>query len=224
MGVFTLTGLGLKFSAIIIYYSFGIPILALVLTMVSALLLGMGLPTVASYIMLSILVAPALIDLGFSRLATHMFVFYFGLISAITPPVAVASFAAAGIADAPMGKTGLEAVKLGLSAFIVPFMFIYGEELLMRGALWDILRAAATSLIGVFFLPCSVEGWALNSSVGMFKRAGLFVAALLLIDPGLDTDIAGMVIGGVSIFKNASEYVRYKKGGRNISKNTGGTV
>ncbi|RGY99903.1 TRAP transporter permease [Clostridium sp. AM58-1XD] len=195
MGVMTLTGLGLKFSSIIIAFSMGSRILALVLTMLAALLLGMGLPTVASYIMLSILVAPALIDLGISKLAAHMFVFYFGLLSAITPPVAVASFAAAGIAQSPSGKTGWTAVKLGLTAFIVPYMFIYGPEILMVGKPFPIALAAVTSMIGVYFLAASTEGWGPLGKLRWYER-GLFAgAALLLIIPGAVTDAAGIALG-----------------------------
>jgi TRAP transporter 4TM/12TM fusion protein len=208
MGVMTLTGLGLKFSAIIIQFSMGIRILALILTMVSALLLGMGLPTVASYIMLSILVAPALIDLGVSKLAAHMFVFYFGLLSAITPPVAVASFAAAGISKAPLGKTGITAVKMGLTAFIVPFMFVYGPELMMIGDAPSIVLAALTSLAGVYILAAATEGWGPCGKLLAYERLCLVAAAVMLIIPGLPTDFIGIALGAVGLIRSVSNHMK----------------
>ena len=210
MGVMTLTGLGLKFSSIIIAFSMGSKILALLLTMLAALLLGMGLPTVASYIMLSILVAPALIDLGIPKLSAHMFVFYFGLLSAITPPVAVASFAAAGIAQSPSGKTGWTAVKLGLTAFIVPFMFIYGPEILMVGKPSHIVLAAVTSLLGVYFLSCFTEGWGPFGGLKRHERVLLAGAALMLIIPGIATDGIGIVLGMAGIGRTFRESRRNK--------------
>ena len=208
MGVMTLTGLGLKFSSIIIQFSMGIKILALILTMISELLLGMGLPTVASYIMLSILVAPALIDLGVSKLAAHMFVFYFGLLSAITPPVAVASFAAAGIAKAPLGKTGTTAVKMGLTAFIVPFMFVYGPELMMIGEVPSIILASITSFIGVYFLAAATEGWGPCGGLRAYERIVLAAAAIFLIIPGIMTDAIGIILGAAALARSVCTHVK----------------
>lgn len=201
MGTMTLTGLGLKFSTLIISCSMGSTFLALVLTMVAALVLGMGLPTVASYLMLSILITPALVDLGISVLAAHMFVFYYGLLSSITPPVAVASFAAAGIAKAPMGKTSMEAVKLGITAFIVPYMFIYGPELLLQGDIPNTVLALITSFGGVYILACSMQGWFLTSKLSGWQRAVALGAAITLIVPGAVTDAVGVALMAVSFFK-----------------------
>ena len=199
MGTMTLTGLGVKFSSVIISMANGRTIVALLLTMVAALTLGMGLPTVASYLMLSILIAPALVDLGISLLATHMFIFYFGLLSSITPPVAVASFAAAGIAKAPMGKTGLEAVKLGITAFIVPYMFVYGEEILLIGSVGNILLAILTAGFGVFLLACSMQGWFMKTAVSLPLRIVAFAAAICMIIPVILTDVIGLVLGAAAL-------------------------
>ena len=211
MGTMTLTGLGVKFSAVIISMANGRTIIALLLTMVAALILGMGLPTVASYLMLSILIAPALIDLGISLLATHMFIFYFGLLSSITPPVAVASFAAAGIAKAPMGKTGLEAVKLGITAFIVPYMFVYGEEILLIGSIGNILIALASAGLGIYLLACSMQGWCMKSAVAPVMRVIAFAAAICMIVPGLLTDAVGLALGAVALFPQIMDLIKRKK-------------
>ena len=211
MGTMTLTGLGVKFSSVIIGMSNGNTLLALILTMVAALVLGMGLPTVASYLMLSILIAPALTDLGISILAAHMFVFYFGLLSSITPPVAVASFAAAGIAKAPMGQTGLEAVKLGITAFIVPYMFVYGPEILLQGTIVNILLALATSVVGIYLLACSMQGWLLKSPLNVLQRVLAFAASIMLIIPGWATDIIGLVLVSAAFLKPVMQYYNDSK-------------
>lgn len=211
MGTMTLTGLGLKFSSVIIGCSMGSTFLALVLTMVAALVLGMGLPTVASYLMLSILITPALVDLGISVLAAHMFVFYYGLLSSITPPVAVASFAAAGIAKAPMGKTSLEAVKLGITAFIVPYMFIYGPELLLQGDIPNTVLALITSFGGVYILASSMQGWGLSSPLTRWQRVVALAAALTLIVPGMLTDVIGVALAAVCFYKPYQAWREGKK-------------
>lgn len=201
MGTMTLTGLGIKFSSVIISLSHGYTLPGLVLTMVAALILGMGLPTVASYLMLSILIAPALTDMGIPLLATHMFIFYFGLLSSITPPVAVASFAAAGIAKAPMGKTGFAAVKLGITAFIVPYMFVYGPEILLEGSIPSILLSLVTACVGIYLLACSMQAWSFDSSLGMPQRVLAFAAAITLIIPGIVTDVAGLALAAIVMVK-----------------------
>ena len=208
MGVFSLTGLGLKFSALILAYSHGIKILALLLTMIAGLILGMGMPTTAAYIMLSTLIAPALTDMGMSVIQAHLFVFYFGILSSITPPVAVASFAAAGIAKAPIGKTSFAAVRFGLTAFIVPFMFAYGPELLFAGDFLSILIAILTSITGIFFLASATEGWILGSECNIVERILLFIAALFMLFPGAITDLIGIgvaALGSARCFKNLLE-------------------
>ena len=201
MGVFSLTGLGLKFSALILAYSQGIKVLALLLTMIAGLILGMGMPTTAAYIMLSTLVAPALTDMGLSIIQAHLFVFYFGILSSITPPVAVASFAAAGIAKSKIGKTSLAAIRFGLTAFIVPFMFAYGPELLMVGSVWNILLALVSSVIGIFFLASATEGWILKGRANIVERVLLLAAALFMLFPGVVTDLIGLGIAALACIR-----------------------
>jgi len=193
IGIIGLTGIGLKFSGLIIDLSGGILIITLIFTMITSIILGMGLPTVAAYIVQVPLTIPALIELGVSPLAAHLFVFYFAALSAITPPVALAAFAAAGLAGADPMKTGLTAVRLGLAAFIVPFMFVYGETLLLVGDVPSIILSTITAIIGIIGVGCAVEGWFLREAV-WYERVILFIGAILMIIPGLMTDLIGFVI------------------------------
>lgn len=178
VGVIQLTGLGLRVSSLITSLAGNSLLLALVLCMVAALILGMGLPTTVLYIVLSTLAAPSLVSLGLPPLVAHMFVFYFGCISSITPPVALAAYAAAGIAQSDITKTGLYAFKLGISAYIIPFLFVYNPELLLIGSPWGILREALIGLIVVIVLSYGAEGW-------LFQKTGLLTRLLLLVSPAL---------------------------------------
>jgi TRAP transporter 4TM/12TM fusion protein len=199
VGVTTLTGLGLTLSSIIITLSGGKLWVALVFTMLTSIVLGMGLPPSACYIILAVMVAPALEKMGVAPLAAHMFIFYFGCIAVITPPVAVATYAACGIAESNPIETGFKALKLGIAAFIVPFMFVYGPALLAVGSTGEILIAAFSSLVGVFCLAAAVEGRIIGR-IGVLSRIGMFTAAVLLIKPGIDTDAFGLLIFGVVYF------------------------
>jgi TRAP transporter 4TM/12TM fusion protein len=192
IGVFNLTGLGMSLSSMLVELSQGFLPALLVLTMLSSLVLGMGMPTTACYIILAVLVAPAMVKLGVLPIASHMFVFYFGIISAVTPPVALAAYAGAGLANAPPGKTGYAASKFALSGFILPYMFVYGPELLMVGSWGDIILAVVSSIMGVFVLSAAVQGFLLRKA-SIFERTVLLVSSLLLIKPGLVTDIIGLI-------------------------------
>ncbi|WP_017756344.1 TRAP transporter permease [Calidifontibacillus oryziterrae] len=193
IGIIGLTGIGLKFSSIIIELSGGILIITLIFTMITSIILGMGLPTVAAYIVQVPLTIPALVELGVSPLAAHMFVFYFAALSAITPPVALAAFAGAGLAGADPMKTGLTAVRLGLAAFIVPFMFVYGETLLLVGGAADIALSVVTSIIGIIGLAFAAEGWMLRHAF-WYERVILFSGSILMVIPGFTSDVIGIVI------------------------------
>ncbi|WP_026581986.1 TRAP transporter permease [Bacillus sp. J33] len=193
IGIIGLTGIGLKFSSLIIELSGGILIITLVFTMITSIILGMGLPTVAAYIVQVPLTIPALIELGVSPLAAHMFVFYFAALSAITPPVALAAFAAAGLSGSDPMKTGLTAVRLGLAAFIVPYMFVYGETLLLVGDVPDIILSVITSIIGIIGIAWAAEGWLFRHAY-WYERAVLFIGALLMINPGAVSDLIGFAI------------------------------
>lgn len=192
VGVVTLTGLGLKFSGAIIQLAQGNLYLTLVFTMIASLILGMGLPTTAAYIICAILAVPALTNLGVNVLSAHLFVFYFAIISAITPPVALAAYAGAGIAKSDPMKTGLTACRIGLAAFIVPYMFVFNPALLMSGPVLQIIWVTFTALIGVILLSCSVIGWWL-AYMKTWERVLLFCASILLIEPSLITDIISLV-------------------------------
>ena len=198
IGVVTLTGLGLKFSYIVISVAGSNLVLALLLTMVTCLILGMGLPTAAAYIITAALGAPALIKLGVTPIAAHIFVLYFACISSITPPVALAAYAGAAIAKSDPMKTGWTASRLGITAFIVPYMCVYGNELLLIGSATSIIQALATGLIGVFFLSLSMQGW-FWGKVPLLTRGLLLLAAMGLIKPGTYTDLGGLALGGLTM-------------------------
>ncbi|MBT2661664.1 TRAP transporter permease [Bacillus sp. ISL-45] len=193
IGIIGLTGIGLKFSSLIIDLSGGILIVTLIFTMITSIILGMGLPTVAAYIVQVPLTIPALIELGVSPLAAHMFVFYFAALSAITPPVALAAFAAAGLAGSDPMKTGLTAVRLGLAAFIVPYMFVYGETLLLVGDVQHIILSVVTSIIGIIGIAWAAEGWLFRHSY-WYERVILFIGSLLMVNPGFVSDLIGFAI------------------------------
>lgn len=195
IGTLSLTGLGNKLAGLIITISGGNLIIALLLSMVVLILLGMGLPTTAAYIITSSVVAPALIEMGVMPLAAHMFIFYFATMSAITPPVAIASYAAAGIADSNPNTTGWLAFKLGLAAFIVPYLFVSSPILLGQGNIGEVIFAVIMGLIGMYFFAAAISGW-LVKDMPLWVRVPCFIGALLLIDSGLITDVLGIALCG----------------------------
>ncbi len=193
IGVINLTGVGLKFTSFVLFVAGDSLIPALVLTMVAGIILGMGMPTTPAYIVQAALLIPALIKLGVLNVAAHMFVFYFSTISAITPPVAMAVYAAAGIGGAKLWPTGLWAMKIAATGFIVPFMFVYGPSLLFIGSWFDIITSAISASFGVIALSAGLMGF-LVKELKMWERFILVAAALMLIKPGIYTDIAGYAI------------------------------
>ncbi len=193
IGVINLTGLGLKFTSLILFIAGDSLIPALIFTMFAGIVLGMGLPTTAAYIVQAALLIPALIKLGVPVIAAHLFVFYFAIISAITPPVAMAVYAAAGISGSNLWRTGLEAMRIGATGFIVPFMFVYGPSLLMIGSTTTIVTTIISSSIGVVALSAGLMGWFLKEATWL-ERVLLVAGALLLIKPGLYTDAVGLVL------------------------------
>lgn len=211
VGVFNLTGLGIRLSSLLIELSHGYLPALLVLVMTASLILGMGLPTTACYIILAVLVAPTLVEMGVRPVAAHMFVFYFGIISAVTPPVALAAYAGASLAGAPMSQTGFTAWRLALAGFILPYMFVYGPELLMIGRWTDIALAAASSSLGVFALATSLQGYLIREAK-LAERVVLLIAALLLIKPGLATDLAGLAGIGLVVVTQLLSARKAKKG------------
>ena len=201
VGVASLTGIGLRMSELIIQVSGGNLLSALMLTALGSIVLGMGLPTTAAYVVLAALGAPALVQLGVPLLAAHLFIFYFGCISNVTPPVSLAAFAAAGISGAPPLKTAMTAAVLAGAGFVVPFMFVYGPPLLLVGTIPEITLAFVSAIVGVTALAAAGMGFA-RRPIAWWERAILFVAALALVLPGLATDGAGLV-GVVVVFSRA---------------------
>jgi TRAP transporter 4TM/12TM fusion protein len=191
IGIVTLTGLGVKMSRLIVELSMGRVFLALPLTMLVSLVMGMGLPTTAAYLVLAVLGAPALVNMGVDVLPAHLFILYFGALSTITPPVALSTYAAAGIAGSDPIQTGITAVKLAAVSFIIPFMFVFSPELLLMGTPGATIFAVVTALIGCLALAASIVGW-LGRKIGGFTRFLFFASALALLQPGLYTDIAGL--------------------------------
>jgi TRAP transporter 4TM/12TM fusion protein len=194
VGVIALTGIGGRFSQLLLGLAAGNQVLAMLFAMLVALVLGMGMPTTAAYAIAASVIAPGLMRLGIEPLVAHMFIFYYAIISAITPPVALASFAAAGMAKADPWRTSLIALKLGLATFIVPFMFFVSPLLLAQGDLLPVLGVLATASLGVVMLACATEGW-LVGRLGLLPRALLLGGALCLIVPEPATDALGLGLG-----------------------------
>ena len=195
VGVASLTGIGLRMSEFIITLSGGHLPIALVLTAMGAVILGMGLPTTAAYVVLAALGAPALTEMGVPLLPAHLFIFYFGALSNVTPPVALAAYAAAGIAGGTPVRTAVTALSLAATGFVVPFMFVYGPPLLLDGSLVAIVGSFATAVVGVAALAGSVIGF-VWTPIRVWERGVLATAALCLLASGIRTDVVGIVVLG----------------------------
>lgn len=195
-GILSVTGLGSKLSIFIISMSGGVPVVGLFLTMVAAIILGMGLPTTAAYLILATVVAPALAEMGVPLLTAHMFVFFFGCVSTITPPVALASYVAAGVADADVNRVGWTAFRYGLVCYLLPFAFFFGPALLADGSILEIGSTALTGVVGVFFLAAAIVGY-LRGNLSAVERAWIALAGVGLLDQGLATDMMGLTAAGL---------------------------
>lgn len=199
VGTVTLTGLGLKMGNGLVALAGGQLLPTLVLTMISSLILGMGAPTTANYIITSTIAAPALMKLGVNVLTAHMFVFYFGIIADITPPVALAAFAGSAIAKSDPIKTGVNASKLAIAAFLIPYIFVINPQLLLINTTGlEIVQITITSLIGMFGIGISMEGFIMGK-VNPLLRVIFLAGGLCLVDPGLYTDLVGILIIGLGI-------------------------
>jgi TRAP transporter 4TM/12TM fusion protein len=197
IGIVIYSGLGLKFTDLMISLSGGRLIVALILVMLAVIVLGMGMPTSAAYLIAAILLAPLLIKLGVQPLAAHMFIFYFAVISMITPPVALAAFAAAAISESDLWETGMAAFKIALPGFLIPFIFVYNTSILLEGPLWEIIWRTAVTIIGIAALAGAVVGYFARPAK-IWERLVLLAGALLLIVPELITDFLGMgLVGGI---------------------------
>ncbi|MBU1208607.1 MAG: TRAP transporter permease [Proteobacteria bacterium] len=193
VGVITLSGLGLRFSGMISALAGNYVLMALLLVAVSSIILGMGMSTTANYITVATLAVPALYVLNVNTLSAHMFAFYFSCLSMITPPVALAAYAAAGIAQTSPWRVGFTAMRLGMVAFIIPFMYAYNPALLLIGPLSSVVRACMTAAIGVIALSAGIMGY-LYQRTTWVERILLGLAGLLLIKPGFTSDLIGLPI------------------------------
>jgi TRAP transporter 4TM/12TM fusion protein len=194
VGVIGLTGVGLRFSSMILAIAGDSQFLALVFAMLIAILLGMGMPTTAAYAVAASVVAPGLIKLGISPLVAHMFVFYYAVISAITPPVALAAYAGAAIAGSDPMRTSVTSFVYGMAAFLVPFMFFYSPSLLLQGDDWvKIGHYAVTAIIGVYLLAGALQKWFLGP-LALLPRLLLLTGSVLLVAGGLMTDLLGVAL------------------------------
>jgi TRAP transporter 4TM/12TM fusion protein len=198
IGIVLQTGLALRFTAFLIDFTYGSLLPALLITMVAGVILGMGMPTTPAYIMQAALLVPAIVKLGVEPMAAHMFAFYFSCLSAVTPPVALAVYAAASIGGANLWRSGVQAVKFASAGFIVPFFFVYNPALLFAGPWPEIVRAVATGSIGVVALAASLEGYFLRPA-SWLERLLFLVAAFLLIDPNAATDLVGIGVLAVAL-------------------------
>lgn len=194
VGVVTQTGLGLKLGSNLVKLAGGNLFLTLIFTMVTSIILGMGVPTTANYVITSTIAAPALILMGVPVLAAHMFTFYFGIIADVTPPVALAAFVGAGIAKANPLKTGIEATKLAVAAFLVPYIFVYHPAMLMiEVTTGSLITIVVTSVIGIIGVGAGVCGYFMTDATAA-ERVMLIAGGVLMVIPGLQTDLAGAVI------------------------------
>ncbi|APX94633.1 C4-dicarboxylate ABC transporter permease [Halomonas sp. 1513] len=194
VGVISLTGVGARFSSLLLGLAGVSQLLALFFAMCISILLGMGMPTTAAYAVAASVVAPGLIGIGIQPLVAHFFVFYFAVMSAITPPVALAAYAASGISGANAMETSTTSFKIGLAAFIVPFMFFYSPAMLMEGTGMQILRVAVTASLGIILLSGAVQAWFFGP-VKAWQRLVMMVGAIFMIYGGIYTDIAGLAVG-----------------------------
>jgi TRAP transporter 4TM/12TM fusion protein len=208
IGVMMLSGLALRLSSLLIAFSGGSLLILLFLTMIVSLILGMGLPTSAVYVVLATLVVPAMIDMGVDVLAAHMFVFYFGVLANVTPPVAIAAYAGAGLAGAKSSTTGLIAFRLSLAGFILPFMWVYNPALIMQGSTTETALAVTSALAGIIALAGAVQGY-LFGTARWHERLLLGIGAIGLIKPGLTTDLIG---GGLLVLACLSRFLLARPG------------
>jgi TRAP-type uncharacterized transport system fused permease subunit len=199
IGVVSLTGLGFSFSYFLLSVSGGSVFILLSLGAIGAIILGMGIPVTASYLLMVILIAPALTQLGMEPLNAHLFVLYFAVMSFLTPPVCLSVYAAASIGKADMLETALQAIRLGIAAFIVPFIFAYHPALLLQGTFFKVVEATVTALIGIALIAVAVEGY-LFRPLDWLKRIFICGGGLLSLIPGWKTDLLGLAIALPIVF------------------------
>ena len=196
VGVIALTGIGTRFSAVLLSFADQSQFLALFFAMCVSIILGMGMPTTAAYAVAASVIAPGLINLGVEPLTAHFFIFYFAVMSAITPPVALAAYAGSALAQSDPMKTSVESFQIGLAAFVTPYVFFYTPAMLMDGELIDILHITVTAIAGVYLLSCAIQGWFFGPANALV-RIGLLAGALTLMAGGWITDGVGLGIAAL---------------------------
>ena len=204
VGVIAITGMGVKFSSVVLALSGGSLFITLILTAMICMVLGLGLPTTASYIITVAVGGPALLKMGAPPLAAHLFIFYFAVVSAITPPVCGAVYTACGFSGSEVMRTGWIATRLGIAAYIAPFFFIYHPALLLNAPLVNVLQASITALAGIASISMTFIGTSYWGRIrwNVFQRALFFVAAMLLITPGTRTDLLGSLILAIGVLSH----------------------
>ncbi|SDY59405.1 TRAP transporter permease [Tindallia californiensis] len=214
VGVASITGFGLSMAYTIVSLGGTSLMFTLIFTMLTCIILGMGLPSIPAYLITATMAAPALIQLGIEPIVAHLFVFYFAMFANITPPVALASFAAAGISGGNAMKTGVESMKLSIAGFIVPYMFVYNSALLLRGTTFlEGVLVASTAIIGVTILASAAEGY-FFATIPVIQRIVLLGASLLLISANMMQDAIGILIIAIIL---GSQYVKVKKKKKEMS-------
>jgi TRAP transporter 4TM/12TM fusion protein len=201
VGVVTLTGLGLKFSSIVIHFAGGHLLLTAAYTSLVVWVVGLAVPVTASYIICAVIAAPALTKLGVPDFASHMFIFYYAVLSEVSPPTALSPFAAAAITGGDPYKTTMQAWKYTLPAFLVPFAFVLdptGVGLLLKGPVVDVVRVTVTAFVGIAALACGVQGWMLRRTTWL-ERLMLIAAGLLLVYPAPAADVAGLLLAVAAV-------------------------
>lgn len=196
VGALVQTGMALKLQRWLLDFAGDSLIISLVGAMILTIILGMGMPTAAAYLVSAILVAPALQELGVASLPAHLFILYFSILSMVTPPVALSAYAAAGISGANLWRTGVRAFLLAVPGFLIPYAFTVNPALLLIGEPLDIIAVIVPTLIGVVMIAAASGGYAFGP-LTMPLRVMLFISCVLLIAPDLTTDIAGMI--GISL-------------------------
>lgn len=208
VGIVTMSGLGLKLGSAIVALSMGNLFLTLFFVMVASIILGMGLPTTAKYIVLATMAVPALVQLGVPLMAAHLFVLYFGIVADITPPVALAAYAGAGIAEANPMRTGFTAVRLATAGFVIPYIFAYSPALLLLDTtIPEAVMVTVTACVGVYALAGAIQNYLLTDN-NILERIMLAVAAVTMIKPGLYTDIVGFGLLFAVIFMQKNRQKR----------------
>ena len=194
VGVVTLTGIGLKLATGLLALSGGVTIVALFFTMIACIILGMGVPTTANYVIMATITAPIVVKLGVPVLAAHMFVFYFGIVADITPPVALAAYAGSAIAHSNPLKTGVTATRIAITAFIIPYVFAFNPDmLLVDGSLVSAIVITISAFIGMLGIATGMEGF-MTTKLNIVQRIMCLLGGIFLIIPGSSTDLIGIIL------------------------------